>query len=116
MTEEVFSEYIDSIIMKRAETIFSPPSLLIMDQATPHKTEVVQCINNMQSLLLPAGCTLLVQPLDVSLNMPFKSYMREFWKNWIDLPEDQHVLIKQGKRQRVSKTKSFNNICHFLRY
>ena len=31
----------------------------------------------------PGGCTSKVQPLDVSLNKPFKSYVRCYWSEYI---------------------------------
>ena len=57
---------------------------------------------NSRSLLVPARCTSLVQPLDVALNKPFKSKMREQWQKWLEVPEEEQQFTKTGKRQRVS--------------
>lgn len=57
---------------------------------------------NTKALLVPAGCTSLVQPLDVSLNKPFKNKMRDEWKRWLDVPVEEQQLTKSGKRQRVN--------------
>lgn len=102
MTEELFDEYLREVVQKRPGAIFTPPSLLLMDQARSHKTAAAEKTRNMKSLLLPAGCTPLVQPLDVSLNKPFKGHMRNLWKQWLEIPESEQRLTKMGKRQRVS--------------
>lgn len=44
----------------------------------------------------------MLQPLDVALNKPFKSKLKDSWKNWIDQPTESHSLTPSGKRQRVS--------------
>lgn len=103
MTEELLSVYMDEVIRKRHQAIFSPPTLLIMDSATCHKTAAVSRHKNITPILVPAGCTPLVQPLDVSINKPFKCKMREQWHAWINMPEEDHVLTASGKRKRVSK-------------
>ena len=38
--------------------------------------------HNIDTVLIPGGCTSKVQPLDVCLNKPFKSILR---KNWLEL-------------------------------
>ena len=34
-------------------------------------------------VVIPGGLTSLLQPLDVSLNKPFKILMREEWDRWM---------------------------------
>lgn len=102
MTTELFKVYLDKVIKKRVGGIFSPQTLVLLDQATSHKVADVEMIPNCNGLLLPAGCTSLVQPLDVVINKPFKSYMRRQWKAWFEVPEEQQELTKKGNRKRVS--------------
>jgi hypothetical protein len=50
-----------------------------MDLCTSHKTPAVLEILRSKQItpsLIPAGCTSLVQPLDVSINKPLKEYIR----------------------------------------
>lgn len=103
MTELLFMNYLEEIVKKRTGAIFYPQTLLLMDQAASHKIEDAEKIRNTSSILIPAGCTPLVQPLDVSLNKPFKAEMRKLWKDWLQLPQEQHCHTKHGKRQRVSQ-------------
>jgi len=51
-----------------------------MDVAEFHKTPAVLAKLRSHSItptLIPAGCTGLVQPLDVSVNHPFKDILRD---------------------------------------
>jgi len=42
--------------------------------------------------MVPAGCTGLVQPLDVSVNKPFKDILRDLLEDALDTYEKQHQL------------------------
>ena len=57
----------------------SQPSLLVLDLFAAHKTpEVLDTFlaNDIIVSLIPGGCTSLVQPLDVSINRPFKDILK----------------------------------------
>ena len=54
------------------------PALLSLDTFSAHFTEKVmdafaEC--NTKLLTIPRGCTSVLQPLDISINRPFKSYI-----------------------------------------
>ena len=57
--------------------------LLIVDKYKSHTVEdnmrTVKRNCNSDLLFIPAGCTPLVQPMDVSVNRPFKNKMQELW-------------------------------------
>ena len=55
------------------------PTLLVMDLFRSHRTDSVRvCLkeNDIYLSSVPGGCTGLVQPLDVSINRPSKTYSR----------------------------------------
>lgn len=61
-------------------TLGDKPTLLVWDHAAFHKTdEVKEKLKelNITSAMIPAGCTSLLQPLDVAINKPFKEWLRE---------------------------------------
>ena len=56
------------------------PSLLIMDLLRSHRTKPVKKLlkkNDVTLSLVPAGCTDIVQPGDISFNRPFKDMLKE---------------------------------------
>ena len=58
---------------------------------------------NSDIVLIPAGCTPLVQPMDVSVNRPFKALMREQWVTWFSTHtlHTKHGNLKQPTMQDV---------------
>jgi len=56
------------------------PSLLIMDLLRSHRAKPVKKLlkkNDVTLSLVPAGCTGIVQPVDISFNRPFKDMLKE---------------------------------------
>lgn len=79
------------------------PTLLVWGQFRVHKTETI--IKNMIQLkteivVIPGGLMSLLQPLDVSLNRPFKQNMKEQWSIWMTMPD--HDLISPRRMERPS--------------
>jgi len=57
----------------------SQPTLLAIDLFLGHKTSEVLdtfCAHDITPSVIPGGCTGLVQPLDVSINGPFKDMLK----------------------------------------
>ena len=74
-----------------------------MDDFSAHKTENV--LNSLKEMkidvsVIPGGFTSVLQPLDVSLNKPFKDFYRQLWNEWMDSPNP--VYTKGGNRQKSS--------------
>ena len=63
-----------------------PGSLLVWDSFRGHLTDAVS--EELEKLhihlvVIPVGCTSKDQPLDVSLNKPFKGILRKCWVEYI---------------------------------
>ena len=60
--------------------------LLLADNYSPHLSDesrdIVTQECNGDLILIPTGCTSLVQPMDMSINCPFKVRMQELWVAW----------------------------------
>jgi hypothetical protein len=68
----------------------SRPTLLVMDLLRSHKTGPVRKLLKSHDITLsmvPGGCTGLVQPLDVSVNRPFKDILKQEIEDELDRRE-----------------------------
>ncbi|RPA95043.1 DDE-domain-containing protein, partial [Choiromyces venosus 120613-1] len=77
MNEKLFYRYLQEHVIP---VLVGRPSLFALDLCSAHKTEsVLQLLhsNHIIPSLIPASCTSLVQPLDVSINKPLKGMTRE---------------------------------------
>ena len=60
--------------------------LLVFDNFKEHlKEEVLAKLteSNISYVIIPGGCTSKIQPLDVCLNKPFKTYLRGAWEEYM---------------------------------
>ncbi|RPA98723.1 hypothetical protein L873DRAFT_1768961 [Choiromyces venosus 120613-1] len=80
----------------------SCPTLLVLNLFSPHKTEEV--LNNFSAndiiiSLILGDCTALVQPLDVSINQPFKDILKEVLEERLDVMEreEEEILLAGGR-------------------
>ena len=58
---------------------------LIFDKCRAHTTqEMLKYLEkkDIKTFVIPSGCTSLVQPLDVSINKPFKDRMKKYFNDW----------------------------------
>ena len=79
MDEERMLEWIQKVW---APYVDGNRALLTLDTFSGHLTDRVKdaldkCGTKM--LVIPGGCTSVLQPLDVSINKPFKAYIRQSW-------------------------------------
>ena len=75
------------------------PSLLLLDCFIAHLTEAVQALFaecNTTVIVIPGGCTSILQPLDVSINKPVKGILRHLWEQYM-LEQSDTDSGKQGK-------------------
>jgi len=77
MNDQLFLRYIDTYLLP---VLGEWPTLFALDLMGSHKIPVVLerlRLHNITPTLIPSCCTSLVQPLDDSVNNPFKEIMRE---------------------------------------
>jgi len=78
------------------------PAFLIMDLFAAHKTqEVLDTLwaNDITLSMIPGSCTGLVQPIDVSINRPFKDILKVKEGGGGDLSLMNQVLIAVSYRK-----------------
>ena len=72
-------------IMKQADNFAYTKRMLVWDSFKCHisdnaKDRLKHC--NTVMAVIPGGCTKILQPLDVSIHMPFKEYFRQKYDDW----------------------------------
>ena len=80
--------------------------MLVLDSFSAHVTPAVkQKLKSINAvpLVIPGGCTSKIQPLDVSLNKPFKSYVRKYWSNFVLEQPVNIQKLKPPTKQDVAK-------------
>ena len=63
----------------------------------------------MHLAVIPGGLTSQLQPLDVSVNKPFKGFMHEDWAKWIEAPTHHVTPVGRVKRPSIS------NVCEWVK-
>ena len=91
----------------------SSGKILVADVHTAQQTDAVKrLLVNKKTVLVnvPPGCTSCVQPLDVSVNKPFKNRVREQFEKHLDENLDRYVERKlTASERRVLTTKWVGN-------
>ncbi|RPA94472.1 hypothetical protein L873DRAFT_1846573 [Choiromyces venosus 120613-1] len=82
--------------------IESHPTLLVLDHFGPHKTKEVLdtfSANDIIISMILGDCTVLVQPLDVFINRPFKDILKEVLEERLDVieGEEEEILLADGR-------------------
>uniref|UniRef100_A0A5S6Q4Z3 DDE-1 domain-containing protein n=1 Tax=Trichuris muris TaxID=70415 RepID=A0A5S6Q4Z3_TRIMR len=86
-------------------------SLLVWDSFRGHTARSTRsCLRacKVEAAVIPGGLTSILQPLDVSLNKPFKNHIREEWITW--MANGQHAFTTGG----YMRAPSFAELCHFV--
>lgn len=103
MDEELVHSWLDEVWFKRPGALLNPRSLLVWDMFRAHLVDSVK--NKLKrkktyQAVIPGGCTSLLQPLDVSLNKPFKVNMRNLWNEW--MLDGKKEVTAAGNLRRAS--------------
>jgi hypothetical protein len=83
MDSQLMLKWIQKVLVKHTK---GQHALLVFDTFRGHLTADVQAKlakNNILYMAIPGGCTSKIQPLDVCLNKPFKSYIRGAWEQYM---------------------------------
>ncbi len=86
MTAELMRQWILNVVIpwrleviKRDSLSFVTPMVLMLDRFSAHLHPAVLEVcrkNRIRVILIPAGCTDKLQPLDVAVNKPFKQFVK----------------------------------------
>ena len=79
--------WLEKVWSLRSGALTKKPALLVWDQFRAHLTELVKEAlkrdHQTTPAVIPGGLTSMLQPLDVSLNKPFKVNMKKLWQEWM---------------------------------
>ena len=86
MNQDGMKLWWEKIWTRRSGALLRKPALLVFDQFRTHLTEEMKKLaahSKTQLAVIPGGLTSQLQPLDVSINKPFKNLMQEEWTKWM---------------------------------
>ena len=111
MNEKLMCQWLQTVWRSRPQNFFHTKSMLILVCMTAHKTsEVLELMkrNDVIPAIIPGGLTKKLQPLDISVNKPFKNHMRQLWRNW--MASNDHTYTNTGRMRRAS----YAQICSWV--
>jgi len=98
--------YVDYLFrLRMSENLSKEPAMMVYDSFRGHLEESVKTKfkhHNFHLAVIPAGLTSECQPLDVSINKPFKDYMRKEWNEWMCQGGAGETAAGNLKRARIS--------------
>ena len=116
MDEDVMKQWITKVWIVYTK---KQPSLLILDSFSAHMTEAITSMFerfNTTVLVIPGGCTSVLQPLDVSVNRPFKDQLKKCWEKYMleqsDLVSDAQNIKPPTKQHIVDWIDQANELLH----
>ena len=102
MNEELVDDWLRCVWGRRVAGLTRRRSLLVLDAFRCHKTEgVKETMRKMNTdlAIIPGGMTSLLQPLDVSMNKPFKDGFRRRWTDW--MMSGEYTFTKGGRQRKA---------------
>ncbi len=103
MDENGMRLWLEKVWGRRPGALLKKPALMVWDAFRAHTTDAIKKqISQMktQVAVIPGGLTSQLQPLDVSINKPFKCFIREEWNKWMQ--EEECEVTPTGRRKRPS--------------
>lgn len=96
-------KWINEVWARRPGAMLKPKSLLVWDMFKSHLTDTAKKLlksKKTDMAVIPGGLTSVLQPLDVSLNKPFKDSMRTKWNEW--MASGQQTYTAAGNMRAAS--------------
>ena len=108
MDEQGMLLWIKEVWECRPGHLLNKKSCLVFDMFKDHlldsvKKQLVEGNTDVHVALILAGLTSQLQPLDVSINKPFKDKVRVLWTDWMAGSTD-HALTRGGRLKKPSIT------------
>ena len=103
-TIRLFDKIIIPYIARKRRELELPEehmALVILDVFRGHTTPEVQDLllkNNIITVFVPSNCTDLLQPIDLSVNKPFKDHLRAKFQSWYS--EKVATQLEAGRTQK----------------
>jgi hypothetical protein len=100
----------DKFIEEDLLPVLDKRMLLVIDQAAFHKTPEILSKLRSHSILLavmPGGCTSLLQPLNISINKPFKEWLRDEMELILDEYKARDEIASTLRERRIITTQIF---------
>jgi hypothetical protein len=110
VNETIMEHWVEKIWKRRKGAFYKTSFILNMDSCRAHLTDKVKNLIFKYSKLaiIPAGLTRKLQPLDVAVNISFKSHLKQKWEQW--MIDGVHEYSKTGKMKQVS----YSEICAWI--
>jgi len=85
MTEELMLEWLKIVWGRRPRAFLNQQSMLVLDAFKGHLTDSMR--NQLRKMktelvVIPGGMTSVLQPMDISINKPFKDRLRQQYLTW----------------------------------
>ena len=79
---EIFAHWIKIIYLKEMPSELKKHVILFLDNSGTHK-QIDQYKKVINYKFFPENTTGILQPMDISVNGPFKQYIRHQWEQWM---------------------------------
>lgn len=111
MNCELMLDWIEKVWKRRPGALLRKKSLLVLDSFRGHLIQDVK--SRLQDAktdlaVIPGGLTSVLQPLDVSVNKPFKQHIRQSYSEW--MANSEHEYTPGGK----IKKPTLNQMCEWI--
>lgn len=103
MHNELVEEWVKLVWEKRPGALLRLPSMIVLDSYKGHLTENVKDRlkgHKSDLVIIPGGMTKMLQPLDVSVNKPFKKHLQDFWADY--MVKEVHDYTASGRLKKPS--------------